>query len=396
MNSKKVIFWNIWSSYATYYFGKVNLSIVIPVLLLAFSDLGMYDIGIVSSSFFFAYAIGQFLHGQISERFNPFVYISVGLIGSAFMNFILGCWGGIFWILLMGEFLDGACQSMGWSSCVRANSLIQDPLNIERSSVLLGTSYQIGNSIAWFISAMVVAWWGWRAGFFVASGFLFLRGITLLMTMPKIDSRLLKPNKIKIQFKEILNWSILLGGVALCLINMIRFGIITWIPLYLFEQGNMTVESIGNVGMKVCLLPLAGVVGTLLYNRIKMSKEILTIIYLVGLAISFIVFPFISGALSFVVLLIGSFFMYGPHVFFVTTFPSRFAEKRVVAAATGFIDGMGYIGTILIGLIVPFLVTTTTLGWSSVFIFWAILSILVAFVTTIIMLKNRKKIKVTT
>jgi len=26
-------FWNIWISYATYYFGKVNLSIVVPALL---------------------------------------------------------------------------------------------------------------------------------------------------------------------------------------------------------------------------------------------------------------------------------------------------------------------------------------------------------------------------
>jgi len=388
MNSKKLAFWNIWSSYATYYFGKVNLSIVIPVLLLMFSDLNMYSIGAVSSAFFFAYAIGQFLHGQISERFNPFVYISIGLIGSAIMNLILGFWGGIFWILLMGEFLDGICQSMGWSSCVRANSLIQDSSNRERSSVFLGTSYQIGNSIAWLISALVVSWWGWQAGFFVASSFLFTRGITLLMTMPKIDPVLLKPNKIKLQLKETLNWAILLGGLSLCLINMIRFGMISWIPLYLFEQGSMTIESIGKVGIKVCLLPLAGVIGTLLYNKIKIQKELLTIIYLIGLAISFIVLPFTSGALSLIVLLIGSFFMYGPHVFFVTTFPSRFLDKKIVAAATGFIDGMGYVGTILIGLIVPFLVTTTVLGWTSVFIFWAILSVIVAIVSGILYCKK--------
>jgi len=106
------------------------------------------------------------------------------------------------------------------------------------------------------------------------------------------------------------------------------------------------------------------------------------------LAISFIVLPFTSGALSLIVLLIGSFFMYGPHVFFVTTFPSRFLDKKIVAAATGFIDGMGYVGTILIGLIVPFLVTTTVLGWTSVFIFWAILSVIVAIVSGILYCKK--------
>ena len=33
----KLVFWNIWSSYATYYFGKVNLSIVVPALLVTYN-----------------------------------------------------------------------------------------------------------------------------------------------------------------------------------------------------------------------------------------------------------------------------------------------------------------------------------------------------------------------
>ena len=31
-------FWQLWSSYAFYYFGKVNLSLVIPVLLVTYKD----------------------------------------------------------------------------------------------------------------------------------------------------------------------------------------------------------------------------------------------------------------------------------------------------------------------------------------------------------------------
>ena len=94
-------FWNIWTSYATYYFGKVNLSIVVPALLVTYKDLNLYSIGLVSSGFFFAYALGQFLHGQISERHNPFVYISLGLIGSSIMNLVLGFSGGFFVILFL-------------------------------------------------------------------------------------------------------------------------------------------------------------------------------------------------------------------------------------------------------------------------------------------------------
>lgn len=375
-NKNKLVFWNIWSSYAIYYFGKVNLSIVVPALLATYKNLNLYDVGLVSSGFFFAYMLGQFLHGQISERCNPFVYISLGLIGSSVMNLILGFSGGFFIVLFVGEFIDGMFQSMGWSSCVRANALTQKAEKRERAATILGTSYQVGNSAAWLISAYVVGAWGWQAGFWVASIFLFTRGILLLLTKPEI--KIVPSQKVTSQLKNTLCFPIILSGVSLCLLNMVRFGIIVWIPLYLFQTQNLVVEQMGKVGLNVCLIPIAGVIGTLVYNRVKVSKDLLTVMFLVLLAVSLVIFPFSKGLLAIVVLLIGSFFLYGPHVFLVTTFPTRFVDKRLVAASTGFIDGMGYIGTVLVGVIVPFLVTSTGDGWKNVFIFWAILSILVA------------------
>jgi len=173
-------FWNIWSSYATYYFGKVNLSIVVPVLLATYSNLTLMNVGLVSSGFMATYAIGQFLHGQISERFNPITYISIGLIGSAIVNMFLGFGGSFFFVLLIGEMMDGVFQSMGWSSVVRANSIIsKDP---EKSSTILGTSYQVGNSLAWIVCALAVGAFGWQAGFFVASTVMIIRGVTLYAT----------------------------------------------------------------------------------------------------------------------------------------------------------------------------------------------------------------------
>ena len=94
-------FWNLWSSYAIYYFGKVNLSIVIPALLITFENMNMYDFGLVSMGFMSAYAIGQFLHGQISERFNPYVYIALGLGLSGIANLFMGFVGSYFVMLLV-------------------------------------------------------------------------------------------------------------------------------------------------------------------------------------------------------------------------------------------------------------------------------------------------------
>ena len=382
--SKKRQFWNLWSSYALSYFGKVNLGIIIPVLLASYKNLSLYNIGLISSGFFFAYAIGQFLHGQISERHNPFIYVSLGLILSGIANLFLGFWGGFFIILLTLETLDGFFQSMSWSSIVRANSEIQSKKDLSKSSTILGCSYQFGNSLAWLVSAFVVGAWGWRAGFFVASGVLILRGITLYFTKPK---RKFKPKqKISKQIKLTLSKKIVLSGFSLLLLNMVRYGVISWIPLYFFLAGDFSVGEMGQVGLKVFLIPIAGIFGTLIFNKLPMKKDWISVIFLFLMGITWIFFPFTEGIISTILLLLGSAFLYGSHVFLVSTVPTRFKDKNVVAGATGFIDGAGYLGTVLIGLIVPFIILEGG-GWNNVFLFWAGLS----FVAAISVLINVKK-----
>jgi len=376
------MFWNIWSSYATYYFGKVNLSLVIPVLLATYGDLSMYNVGMVASGFLIAYAVGQFLHGQISEKFNPFTYVAIGLIGSAIMNAILGFSAGFFWVLLVGEIIDGGFQSMGWSSIVRANA--ETSKNPEKSSTILGTAYQAGNSLAWIVCAFVIGSFGWQWGFWVASIVMVVRGVTLYISRRQIK---ITPRKAMERVKLTLNFPIVMSGLSLCLLNMVRYGVIIWIPTYLYQMHDMPIEK---VGINIFLIPIAGIIGTLLYTRIRLPKDITTTIYLVLLAVSFTIFPFTTGGVMIGILIASGLFLYGPHVFLVTTIPSRFLDKKIVAASTGFIVGMGYIGSALIGIIVPFIIDLTG-GWKSVFYFWSALSWIIILLVVFVYFRSRTR-----
>lgn len=381
--SQSFTFWNIWITYALFYFGKVNLGIIVPVLLRIYTDLSLINIGLVSSGFFFAYAIGQFLHGQISERFNPYIYIVIGLLCSGITNVFLGFAGSVYILLLVGETFDGFFQAMGWSSCVRANADLfkTDQALREKHSTMLGTSYQIGNSVAWIITALVVGRFGWRAGFLFAGSVLLLRALLLYLTMPK--RKIVVSNNLRKQVKGVLSVPIVVAAVCLCLLNMVRFGIITWIPLYLFEKQNLTINQIGKVGLTVCLIPLAGVIGTLLFNRLNVKRNVLAAMYLIGLALSFVFLPLVGGMKEVILLIVGGFLLYGPHVFLVSTVPSRYLDKGVAAASTGFIDGMGYVGTILVGIVVPILVKHFG-DWNCVFYFWGGLSVIIASATMVL------------
>ena len=377
-------FWNLWSSYAIYYFGKVNLSIVIPALLITFKSLNLYDFGLVSLGFMFAYAIGQFLHGQISERFNPYVYIVMGLVLSGIANMFMGFLGSFFVMLLVLETFDGFFQSMGWSSIVRANSLIQkDDKARDRSSTILGCSYQIGNSLAWVVSAFAVAWWGWQAGFWVASIMLLSRGVTLYLTKPKIDY---KPKQtVTKQVKGTLSFPIVMSGLSLMVLNMVRYGVLTWLFTYYILAGNHAIVEFGDVAIKSFLvfIPIAGVVGTLVYNKLPWKKDLTSIAFLALMGVCWYVFPFTDSFTGSLLVLASSAFLYGPHVFLVCTLPTRFKKKGVVASSTGFIDGMGYIGTTIIMLIVPYLVIETRGSWNNVFILWSLISFAAAALVAI-------------
>ena len=372
-------FWNLWTSYATFYFGRVNLSIVIPVLLATYGDLSLYNVGLLLSGFLFAYAIGQFLHGQISERFNPFTYLAVGLVGSAIVNALLGFSAGFFWVLLIGEIIDGGFQSMGGSSTVRANAATTS--NAEKSSTILGTAYQFGNSLAWIVCAFAVGQWGWQAGFFVASAVMVVRGLHLLATRRQIE---VVQKKTTERIKMTLSFPIVTSGVALGLVNIIRYGVITWIPVYLYQNFTMPIEK---VGVNIFLIPIAGILGTLLYGKIKLPKDVTTVLYMVGLGTLFLVFPVTSGLSLFTLLLLSGFFMYGPHVFLVSTMPSRFHDKSIVAASTGFIDGVGYLGATTVGVMIPFIIDKTG-EWTAVFYFWSAMSLVTIILVGAVYLKS--------
>jgi sugar phosphate permease len=168
---------------------------------------------------------------------------------------------------------------------------------------------------------------------------------------------------------------------------MVRFGVIIWIPTYLYQTQDMPIEK---VGINIFLIPIAGIIGTVLYNRIRLHKDIITTIYLVLLGVVFIAFPATTGGIMIGLLIASGLFLYGPHVFLVSTMPSRYYDKKIVAAATGFIDGMGYIGSALIAIIVPFIIDWTG-GWESVFYFWSALSFTIIVLVVLVYFRNGRE-----
>ncbi|MBU0581099.1 MAG: MFS transporter [Candidatus Margulisbacteria bacterium] len=392
---KKRIFWSIWITYACFYLVRVNMSVALPGIM------GEYGIsktamGGVLTALFTMYAIGQFVNGQLADKFGARKLISIGIIVSAVLSMTFGFTNGWLTGMIIVWGLNGFFQAMGWSPSVKtiANWF---PLKMRtKKAGLLGTSYQIGSAASWALSGFIVGLLGWRWAFFVPAIIAIVIGLHWAIRgrnapeevgLPTAEEQhegrigdgiIKKDNHLGFKYTlktVLLNkrvWTVALG--LFCL-NIVRYGFMDWAPTYLFEVQK---AAISTAAFKSMIIPLAGSLGTLYASFIartlfKHRKAPIASIMLFFLALFCFIFPKIpvgNWIISLIFLAIIGFTTYGPHVLMVTALPMDYGSRKAAASVTGFIDGWGYIGAALTGVGTGFLIDN--FGWNYAFYFWVL------------------------
>lgn len=379
---KKKIIITACVTYASFYLIRINLSVAIPGIIKEFG-ISKTEIGMVLTALFFAYAFGQFVNGQLADKFGARKLVFIGLLASSIINIIFGFTSGFLAGMMLLWALNGYFQSMGWSPIVKTVSCWFPRKTRGRASGILGSSYIFGSAASLALAGFIIGAFGWRWAFFLPAVITVIVAIHWFLKIREsceeegfepIEEDIIKYQGIRHSLGLVLrNKGIWLASFALFGLNIVRYGFLDWAPTYFFEVQKATISL---AAYKALIFPLAGVVGALFSGwasdkLFKSQRAPMAIIMLLGLAFFSFIFPNIpqdAWILSLIVLVIIGFLTFGPHMLIVTAIPMDFGTKERAASAAGFIDGWGYIGAALTGVGTGFLLDN--FSWSHAFYFW--------------------------
>lgn len=384
----------IFIGYAAYYILRNNFLLSSPELI---SDFGFtkQDIGFVSGTMLIIYGISKGVMSALADKANPKHFMIFGLLMSAAVNLMMG-FTASFWIFFLLCMLNGIFQGMGAGPAyvVLASWFPRKTRGV--TTAMFNISHNVGGGLIAPIAGAGVAWLGqehWQAAHFVIPAaiaavvalifYIFGAGRTYnegLPPMPKILNN--EQDELVVTKEEnpdLTTWQILknyiFNDVNVWFVSfidvftyMIRFGVLTWLPLYLLETKGFTKSEMGTAFaiFEWAAIPSTLFAGWITDTYFKGRRMPLAILCLLGVGGA--MFLYQGGSTLFVVTLgagiIGC-LIYVP-MFLSSLQAIELVPSFAAGSATGLRGLMSYLlgssaGTALIGVV------SDRYGWNAAF-----------------------------
>ncbi len=327
------------------------------------------ELGTVGAALLYAYAFGKFFNGILADHANVKRFFTIGVLISALINILIFNTTVLWmWIVLWG--LNGWFQ--GFGAPTGAVTLSNWFSNKERGRYygIWSTGHALGEGLTFIISATIVTFFGWQAGFwgpgvfciFVAVGIYFLLqdrpatlGLPLIadwkndhVTTEKSRDEESQSTK-KAQLKIFKIPSIWILGVASASMYITRYAINSWGFLYLQESKNYSLVEAGSI---LGLNTFAGLAGCVAYGFIsdkyfKARRPPVNLIFgILEVLALFVIFFTPSGH---PIILTSAFVLYGFTLSGLLAslgglFAIDIAPKKAAGAVMGFIGVFSYLG----------------------------------------------------
>ena len=235
------------------YIDRGSLSLAVPVLKVEL-QLNPWQLGILLSSFFWTYTSFQIISGWLVDHFNVNWVLAGGFfiwtLATATTGFVHG-----FQMLLIMRLILGAGESVAFPSYSKILAKHFPEARRGRANSFISAGIAGGPAFGIFFGAMMIGRYGWRP-FFVGLGLISLLWLPpwkkWMPTGPGLDvsSTVQTPGILEI-LKQRSAWGTFVGLFAF---NYLSYFLLTWLPTFLVDERNFSMQKMGTIGGGAYLL----------------------------------------------------------------------------------------------------------------------------------------------
>jgi OPA family glycerol-3-phosphate transporter-like MFS transporter len=370
--------------YFASYITRINYGAAVAEIVLSLG-ISKASASMAVTGSFITYGIGQFLSGIIGDRIKPRTMIFLGLFVTSVCNIIMSLLSNVY-IMTVIWCINGLAQSMLWPPLTRAMSENLSPEKYQKTCVAVSASSSVATIAIYLIVPLCITFSGWRAIFLFSAAcgltvaFIWLISVnSLTSTNSDINKeKIIKPLAPSVNFRKLLFHSGLSYiTVVILLQGILRDGITTWMPSYINDVFHFgTSISILNTAILPVFSIISYLVASNLYKSVKSEVKGAAVIWILGLACSFIlIFVFSSQiVVSILMLAIITGCMHGINLMLIGIFPTRYKSIGRVSTVSGILNAFTYGGSAISSYGIAAL--SDNFGWKTTITTWCIIALL--------------------
>ncbi|MBQ8551804.1 MAG: MFS transporter [Clostridia bacterium] len=342
--------------YFTSYITRTNYGAVL-VDMIADTGISQKAAGLVSTSAFFTYGIGQLISGFIGDRVKPRLLIVIGMSVTAVCNLLMPfLTSAVPMMILWG--INGFAQAMFWPPMVRmmADNLSED--NYNRACIWVSVGSSVATIVIYLLASLCTAVWNWRSLFFISAVAAVAMAVVWQLFAPKKDI-MEKPVEVvsserkptgRLRIGAAVVIMMVPIAIAIVLQGILRDGVTTWLPTLVSDTFDLSssVSILTGIALPIFSMISYNVSAAL---EKKIGNELITSAVFFGIAavsaglltLLLDVNPFISVLLLAVI----TGCMHGINLMLISRVPRYFDRYGKISTISGVVNAFTYVGSAL-------------------------------------------------
>ena len=337
------------------YLTRYNYSVVL-VDIINSEGFTKVDASAALTGMFFTYGLGQLVSGYLGDHVEPTLLISVGLLSTSILNFLIpfcptATWMTVVWCL------NGFAQALFWPPMVKFLTQRLSPKAYQKSVVTTAWGANLATMLLFLIAPVVIRYSTWKDLFWICGTASLVMIVIWNVGVRKADAKG-KPQMTPIAKKEHSDiWTAITGPIRMALLvvllanilqGALRDSMTSWFPTFISEQFHLKSELSILSGVFV---PALSVLSTMFAGKVQrkwIHNEILCAA--LGFALAAVCCTVVRTAGSNQILTTVFFAgtigcSHAVNLYLGSILPGRFSKKNCVSTISGALNCAIYIGS---------------------------------------------------